>query len=258
MHVPELSLVIPLYNEEANLPTVPAAVSAALAEAGLDYELVLVNNGSRDRTGEMLDDMARRDPRIRIVTVPVNEGYGWGVSCGLAVCRGKAVGYMGGDGQIRPQDVVAVYCLLRDRHLHLAKVRRVSRCDGWQRRVVTTICNVIFPLLFPVNTDDINGTPKIMRADVYRALRPRSRDWFIDAELMIKLGARGGTYGEIDVAFLPRAGGVSNVRPSSLLEFVRNIVRFLFEPWRWRAGVNDAQLPRNGRTKVIAVPEDPR
>lgn len=258
MQAPELSIVIPLYNEEANLPTAPAAVSAALRDAGLDYELVLVNNGSRDRTGEMLDEMARRDPRIRIVTVPVNEGYGWGVTCGLALCRGSAVGYMGGDGQIRPDDVVRVYRLLRERHLHLAKVKRVTRQDGWQRRVVTTICNHVFPLLFPVATPDINGTPKIMRADVYRALRPRSRDWFIDAEIMIKLGARGGTYGEIDVEFLPRAGGTSNVRPSSLLEFVLNIVRYMFEPWRWRAGANDAQLPRNGRTKVIAIPEDAR
>lgn len=257
MHVPALSLVIPLYNEEANLPAVPAALIDALTHAAVDFELILVDNGSRDGTGAVLDRMAAADPRIRVVTVPVNEGFGWGVICGLGACRGSAVGYMGGDGQNAPEDVVQVYRLLRERHLHLAKVRRVARHDGWKRRLVTTFCNALFPLLFPVRTTDINGTPKIMRADVCRALRPRSRDWFIDAEIMIKLGARGGSYGEIDVAFLPRAGGTSNVRWRTLLEFLLNIARFALEPWRWRPSPDEGALPRNGRAKTIVLPEDP-
>lgn len=255
MNGPELSLVIPLYNEEANLPAVPDAIAAALVAAGIDYELVLVDNGSRDGTAAILDEMASRDPRIRIVTISENDGFGWGVTCGLAVCQGYAVGYMGGDGQNRPEDVVSVYQLLRRRHLHLAKVRRVTRGDGWQRRVITRLCNAIFPLLFPVRSRDINGTPKIMRGDVYRALRPRSRDWFIDAEIMIKLGARGGTCGEVDVDFLPRAGGSSNVRWTTLAEFLINIVRFTFEPWRWRPQSDEAALPRNGRSAAAVMPE---
>jgi glycosyltransferase involved in cell wall biosynthesis len=258
MHVPELSLVIPLYNEEANLPTVPAAIVGALEDADIDYELVLVNNGSADRTGAVLDDMAAGNPRIRVVTVAVNQGFGWGVISGLAACRGSAVGYMGGDGQIRPQDVVRVYRVLRERHVHLAKVRRVVRRDGLARRVVTTFCNALFPLLFPVRTWDINGTPKIMRAPVLRALRPESKDWFIDAEVMIKLGARKGTFAEVDVEFLARREGASNVRWVSLLEFLVNILRWRMEPWRWRPRPDEEQLPRNGRTRSALVPEEPR
>lgn len=258
MHIPELSLVIPLYNEQDNLPTVPATIIGALEDADIDYELVLVNNGSADRTGQMLDDMAARNPRIRIVTVQVNEGYGWGVQCGLAACRGSAVGFMGGDGQIRPRDVVRTYKLFREKHVHLAKVRRVTRHDGWKRRLVTFCCNGLFPLLFPVRTWDINGTPKIMRAEVCRALRPVCKDWFIDAEVMIKLGARNGTFAEVDVEFLQRGGGSSNVRLISLVEFLLNILRFRFEPWRWRPRSGEERLPLNGRSKSALVSEDPR
>lgn len=258
MTVPELSLVIPLFNEEANLPAVPDAIAAALDFAAIDYELVLVNNGSIDRTGAILNQMVARNPRIRTVTVQVNEGFGWGVQCGVAACRGGVVGYMGGDGQIRPPDVVRVYRALREHNLHLAKVRRVVRLDGWKRRLVTFLCNALFPMLFPIRTWDINGTPKMMQASVWSVLRPISKDWFIDAEIMIKLGARHGSYGEVDVEFQPRGGGSSNVRLISLLEFIVNIARFRLEPWRWRPRPNEERLPRNGRSKSALVPEDPR
>jgi len=258
LNVPELSLVIPLFNEESNLPTVPAAIAAALEDARIDYELVLVDNGSIDRTTVLLDQMVAQSRRVKVVRVERNEGFGWGVQCGLAACRGNVVGYMGGDGQISPQAVVRVYRLLVEQHLHLAKVRRVVRHDGWKRKLVTFVCNALFPLLFPVKTWDINGTPKLMRASVLAALRPTSKDWFIDAEVMIKLGARNGTYGEIDVQFHPREGGSSNVRLVSLIEFIVNILRFRLEPWRWRPGPNEARLPRNGRSKSALVSEDPR
>lgn len=240
--MPELSLVIPLYNEQDNLPTVPAAIATALEEAGIDYELLLVDNGSVDRTAILLAEMAAHNARIRPVTVPVNEGFGWGVQCGLAACRGAHVGYMGGDGQIRPHDVVRVYRLLRERGPHLAKVRRVTRHDGWKRRLVTFLCNALFPLLFPARTWDINGTPKIMRAEVLAALRPVSKDWFIDAEIMIKLGARGGRLDEVDIEFLSRQGGASNVRWASLLEFLLNIIRYRFDPASWRPRPGEAPL----------------
>jgi glycosyltransferase involved in cell wall biosynthesis len=227
---PELSLVIPLYNEKANVPRVPADIAATLDEAGIDYELVLVNNGSRDDTGHRLAALAATNPRIQVVTVPVNQGYGWGVLCGVEQARGHFVGFMGGDGQIRAEVIPHVFALAKSGHVDLAKVRRVTRGDGPARQAVTFCCNLLFPLLFPVRTRDINGTPKIARGDLLRSLQLRSKDWFIDAEVMIGLGQRGARIGELDVDFLPRDGGSSNVRWTTIVEFLRNI-------WRsWRAG----------------------
>lgn len=225
---PELSIIVPLYNEEANLPRVPVEIAAALEADGIDYELVLVENGSADGTGRVLDEMSRANPRIQVVRVSRNEGYGWGVIHGLGAARGEFSGFMGGDGQIRAEDVVRVYRLLRQEGCDLAKVRRVERHDGFKRRVVTTLCNLLFPLLFPVRTRDINGTPKIGRTEMLRSLRLRSKDWFIDAEVMIKLGRRRARIAEVPVEFLARGRGASNVRWTSIVEFLVNILRALF------------------------------
>ena len=227
---PELSLVVPLYNEKANVPRVPTEIALALEEAGICYELVLVNNGSQDDTGDRLAALAALNPRIQVVTVPVNQGYGWGVLCGLAQARGAYLGFMGGDGQIRAEVIPAVFELARSGKVELAKVRRVRRGDGPLRALVSTVCNQLFPLLFPVGTRDINGTPKIARAEVLRSLDLRSKDWFIDAEIMIRLGQLGWRNGEIDTDFLPREGGSSNVRLSTLLEFLLNMARFWGQP----------------------------
>ena len=224
---PELSIIVPLYNEEANLPRVPAEIAAALDRDGIDYELVLVDNGSWDGTGRLLEEMHRANPRIQVVRVEQNQGYGWGVINGLGAARGECAGFMGGDGQIHAEDVVRVYRLLKAEGCDLAKVRRVERYDGWNRRVVTTLCNLLFPLLFPVRTRDINGTPKIARADLLRSLRLQSKDWFIDAEVMIKLGRRGARVAEVPVEFLARGRGSSNVRWTSIVEFLFNIARAL-------------------------------
>ena len=204
-------------------------IAAALEADGIDYELVLVENGSADGTGRVLDEMSRANPRIQVVRVIRNQGYGWGVIHGLGAARGEFSGFMGGDGQIRADDVVRVYRLLRQEGCDLAKVRRVERHDGFKRRVVTTLCNLLFPLLFPVRTRDINGTPKIGRTEMLRSLRLRSKDWFIDAEVMIKLGRRRGRASPRCPSSSWRGGAAPpNVRWTSIVEFLVNILRALF------------------------------
>jgi glycosyltransferase involved in cell wall biosynthesis len=221
----DFSLVVPFYNEEANLPEVPRALAAALDEAGVDYELITVDNGSRDGTGALLAGLASQNPRVRPLRVEVNEGYGWGVLNGLRAARGEYVAWMGGDGQIAPADVVRTWQTMVDLAPDLAKVRRVRRGDGWKRILVSQFCNMLFPLLFPVTSRDINGTPKIMRRELCESLDLQSKDWFIDAELMIKLGYRGARILELPVVFLAREKGSSSVRVSSIFEFLANIWR---------------------------------
>ncbi|MHB2018504.1 MAG: glycosyltransferase family 2 protein [Candidatus Xenobia bacterium] len=227
-----LSLVVPLYNEEANVVTVAQALLGALRTGPDAFELVLVDNGSRDGTGRLIDELMAKHPEVRKVRVEVNQGYGWGVLCGLQSAVGAHVGFMGGDGQIDPIDVVALWRRAVTQQVDLAKVCRMRREDGWKRRVVTFFCNLIFPLVFPVRTRDINGTPKILRREVYEGLHLRSKDWFLDAEVMIKCGRLGCRIDEMPVTFLARAGGQSNVRLTTLWEFLLNIARA-----RWGGGL---------------------
>ncbi len=223
---PGLSLAVPLYNEEANVERVAGGLCEAFQAAGIDYELLLVDNGSVDGTGARIDALAAARPRIRPLHLRRNGGYGGGILAGLRAARGRAVGYTWGDDQVRPADHVKVYRALADGDAGLAKACRVERHDGASRRVVTRVYNRVFPWLFGVPCRDINGCPKIMRREVFEALDARSTDWFIDAEIMIKAHRAGHRFVEVPVVFHAREHGASNVNWRTVLEFVRNMLHY--------------------------------
>lgn len=224
--VPELSLAIPLYNEEDNVEGVVANLVAAMEAANIDYELVLVNNGSEDRTGDIVERLARENPRLVPVHIPVNQGYGWGIITGLQHCRGRYLGYAWGDNQVRAEDVVKIFLRLRQGGADMVKALRVERHDGWQRLIITKVYNTIFPFFFPVHSADVNGCPKIFTRKAYEAIRPTSRDWFLDAEIMIKAHKLGLRVVEVPVIFYPRASGKSKVRWKTVVEFAINMIRY--------------------------------
>src|SRR5688572_24308667 len=124
-YVPELSLVMPCYNEESCLGETAPALVDAFAEEGIKLELVLVDNGSRDRTGQIIDELSARGLPITKVTIDVNRGYGNGIRMGLQACQAPIIGYLCADGQVAPKDVVTTYRLMEGREDRvLAKVRR--------------------------------------------------------------------------------------------------------------------------------------
>ncbi len=223
---PELSLAIPLYNEEENVASVVAELVRALEEQHIDYELVLVDNGSEDATGEIIERLAQENPRLVPVHIPVNQGYGWGIITGLRHCRGRYLGYAWGDNQVRAEDVVRIFLRLREGDVDLVKSRRVERHDGLQRLIITKVYNTVFPLFFPVHSADVNGCPKIFTREAYEAIQPQSKDWFLDAEIMIKAHRLGLRVEEVPVIFYPRASGKSKVRWKTVLEFALNMFRY--------------------------------
>ena len=222
----KLSIVVPLYNEEAGCKSFAQNLTDCFDQQGLNYELILVDNGSVDRTGQLINELSLTNPRITGVRVEVNQGFGWGIINGLQAASGDYVGFMGGDEQIRAEDVVAVYRKLLDEGLDFCKVKRITRHDGIWRGLISSIYNLLFPLLFAVKSTDINGTPKIFTVAALKKVFPTARDWFLDAEVMIKAARAGLRMGEIEIEFLPRQSGSSNVRLSTIVEFFKNMLYY--------------------------------
>jgi len=222
---PELSLVIPFYNEEENVRRVVAGLRKAF-RAKVDCELVLVNNGSSDRTGKILAQLASRDKNIKVVTIKVNQGYGWGVLRGFSKARGGVIGYMDGDCQIPAMEALRCYRMLIKDGLDICKITRIIRIEPLIRRVTTFFYNFLFRLLFKLLYRDVNGHPKLMSREVYKRLGLSSKDWFIDAELLLKGHALGARIGEVPVVSYPRKGGKSWVRPGAVIEFLKNMINF--------------------------------
>jgi glycosyltransferase involved in cell wall biosynthesis len=230
-----VSLALLFYNEEANIVPVVDALKNALAAAQMNFELVLVDNGSRDRTPVLIRELIGNDSRLKQVTVKENLGYGWGAINGLNAAEGEWVGFMAGDGQVDPADVVR---LVRetDSGYDLIKVRRSLRQDGFVRAWISNIYVMLVSLLFGLPFYDINATPRIMRRGWVDRLELSSRDWFLDAEMLIKARFLKLKVKEIPIIFRRREGGSSNVNLTTIFEFIKNIAKFRLgkELIRWK------------------------
>ena len=262
--VPEVSLVIPCYNEEDCIGETAPDLVRAFEQSRIALELVLVDNGSTDRTGEIIDEMMARGLPISKVRIEVNRGYSDGICNGLEACRAPVIGYLHADGQVGPVDVVRTYRLMELREDRvLAKVRRRFRQDSWKRKIVSIIYNGMMQLTFGwLGAIDLNASPKIFSRANFEAMKLRSRDWFLDPEIILKAKGLRLRVIEIDVEDYARRSGVSNVRPGTIIEFLKNILayRFGLHMRRWRREVEavaraheDAYIPARAPDAPAAV-----
>ena len=227
---PEFSLVIPCYNEEEIVSHTINRLLDVFKKAGYRLELIVVDNGSRDRTGEILRGWAARNPAVIHHRVEINEGYGNGVLTGLRLATAPWVGIIPADGQVDAEDVVRLYEVVQASNSWvIAKVRRRFRMDGLVRKVVSVGYNLAFRLMWPaIASIDINGLPKIMPREAMSAMGLKSKGWFLDPEIMIKSHALGMRVIEFNVFARMRGAGVSHVKPGTCGEFLMNLAKYRF------------------------------
>ena len=185
---PDISFIMPCFNEEEVVAYTIQRLSAAFRQAGHRLELIAVDNGSSDRTGEIIRELAVEDPSVVPHRVEINQGYGNGVLKSIHRCSAPWVGIVAADGEVDAEDAVRLYeSVLATDGKVLAKVRRRFRMDGLLRKIVSTCYNLFVRLLWPrLASIDVNGSPKILRREYLLAMDLKSKEWFLDPELMVK------------------------------------------------------------------------
>jgi len=243
---PQLSLIMPCYNEETVVGYTIPRLLAAFETAGHRLQLVAVDNGSQDRTGEIIMGFAERHAGVLYHRVEHNEGYGNGVLSGIPLATAPYVGFVPADGQVDAEDVVRLYdALVIAEPNTLGKVRRRFRMDGWKRKLVSIGYNILVRMLWPrLLSIDINGTPKIIRAEMLTAMALSSKGWFLDPEIMIKAHWMDVRVLELNVFARMRGNGLSHVRPETCWEFFRNLLHYRFsrELVQWREEIKKTPL----------------
>ncbi|MCC6862449.1 MAG: glycosyltransferase family 2 protein [Bryobacterales bacterium] len=241
---PDLSLVMPCYNEERAVAYTVWKLLVAFQKSGYRLEIVAVDNGSQDRTGEILRSLARRDPSVVPVRVERNQGYGHGILQGIPYCTAPWVGNIPADGQVDAEDVVRLYEVAASTSGDVvAKVRRRFRMDGFRRKIVSISYNALVRLLWPgLGSIDVNGCPKILPRAVVLAMGLKSKDWFLDPEIMIKAHYMGLRVLELNTFARMRGHGLSHVRTSTCWEFLRNLARYRFTQ-SWKADLRPVTEP---------------
>ena len=232
---PELSLVMPCFNEEEIVSLTISKLLDVFAKAGYHIEIVAVDNGSRDRTGEIIKSWAARSKSVVHHRVERNQGYGNGILSGIPMAAAPWVGIIPADGQVDAEDVVRLFEVARSSNAWvLAKARRCFRLDGLVRKIVSIGYNLMFRMMWPsVASIDINGLPKIMPREALVAMGLKSRGWFLDPEIMIKSSALGIRVIEFNVFARLRGGGVSHVKAGTCWDFFTNMLQYRFRgTWR--------------------------
>lgn len=227
---PDVSFIMPCYNEEEIIGyTIPKMVSA-FERADVRLELIAVDNGSSDRTAEIIKSWAARNPSVIYHRVEVNEGFGHGVLSGFTRCTAPWVGIIPADGQVDAEDVVRLYETVSVTNGNVfGKVRRRFRMDGPLRKAVSISYNAFVRMLWPgLQSIDINGNPKIIPHEIFQAMGLHSKGWFLDPEIMIKAHYMGLRVLEFNVFARMRSNGLSHIRASSCWEFFRNLLVFRF------------------------------
>lgn len=167
---PEISVVVPVYDEEANLPLLQREIATAMEGCGRSYECVYVDDGSRDRSLEVLLELRRADPRIRVVEFARNAGQTAALAAGFDHARGRVVVTLDADLQNDPADIPALVAKLEEGFDIVAGWRR-KRHDGFVlRKLPSKIANRLIALVTGVSIHDTGCTLKAFRAELVRNL----------------------------------------------------------------------------------------
>jgi glycosyltransferase involved in cell wall biosynthesis len=227
--VPRFSLVIPCYNEAASLPELVLRARFT-AEAG-DGEVVLVDNGSTDDTSEVLARLLDPDDdRVRSIRVEPNEGYGWGITQGLAVTRAPVVGWTHADLQTDPADALRALAAFGDgdgdANRVFVKGRRHGRPLG--DRLFTAGMSAFESVLLRTRLADINAQPTLFSRSLLQEWGTAPKDFALDLFAMHAAARRGYRMRRVPVLFAPRRFGTShwNVDLASKRRFIRRTVDF--------------------------------
>lgn len=221
-----LSVFFPAYYDENNIGKVVEKAIEVLEELKLgDYEIIIIEDGSPDRTGEVADELARKYPKVRVIHHEKNMGYGATLRDGFLNSKMDYIFYSDGDNQFDLTELKKFVALIP--YSDIVVGYRKHKQYSLYRKFTSLCYNYLLRLLFDIHYWDIDCAFKLFKADLFKKIEIESVDAFIDAEVMIKAKFLGYTSTEIGVEHLPRLDGISTgARPSVILRTIREVFQF--------------------------------
>ncbi|MFH1379011.1 MAG: glycosyltransferase [bacterium] len=230
-----ISLVIPCYNEESNIPKVLKDANRALDHVSRMYEIVVVNDGSSDKTLQIVEEIAAANNKVKIVTHLQNEGYGAAVMSGLKAAQGDYILMVDGDGQFDMRELS--YIIKGLKYADIVIGYRLKRSDQLMRKINSLIFNWSVRIFFGLWVKDLNCSMKGFQREVVERLEVLSLGALINADILTQSIRKGMKVVQVPVHHFPRTsgnptGGNLHVIMKSLYEYSRLFIREF--PLRWK------------------------
>lgn len=224
-----LSVIVPLYNEEDNLHHLVEAVLAALADNPSFLELLLIDDGSSDKTAELGCLLAGDDPRIRVIRHERNRGLGAAIRTGLQEAKGDFILYTDADLPFDFGWIPHLLTLARKDNVVIGC--RTNRGEGPRRWILTKSYNLLCHYLLGLHLKDVNFACKIVPGRAVSRMQLNSEGSFIDAELLLECRRLGLSVTEFPLTYQPRIRGRSTLSSSKvILGILAEMAMYLFRP----------------------------
>jgi glycosyltransferase involved in cell wall biosynthesis len=237
----QLSLVMPAYNEETAIDLAVAEAHEALAGLDLEYEIIVVDDGSGDATARRVRDLAALIPTVRLAHHERNRGYGAALRTGFAAAQYPLVAFTDADGQFFLDDLERLLPLTA--RYPIVAGRRLKRQDPLSRRFFSWGYNRLVRLLLGTRVHDCDCALKVFRRDALIFMYPESDGFFVNAEMLCRANRLGLDVAEVGVRHRPRRHGSSKV---SLREIPRTLGKLL--PYWW------THVVRSPRPEPLRLP----
>ena len=200
-----LTVFFPCYNEEANVERTTQAALKACRRIADDFEIIIVNDGSKDRTGELADALAAEHPEVRAVHNSPNRGYGGALQRGFREATKEWVYYTDGDGQFDFEEIDKLLPLL-DKY-DIVSAYRIDRQDPVIRKLNAFCWTTLVNILFWMRIRDIDCAAKIFPRKLFDRIEMKSEGALIDTEILARAKRLGYTVGQVGVHHYARVAG---------------------------------------------------
>lgn len=221
-----ISLVLPAFNEADCIRQAVNEAVEAFERMGVPFEIVVVNDGSKDSTVEIVRDLSSRDQRVRLVDLACNQGYGSALREGFLASRMPLVSFTDADCQFHLADLAIL--IEGARHAPVVVGWRQNRQDPWRRKFLSRGFNLLANTLVGTGVRDVDCALKVFHRDELLQIMPASGGFLVNTEMIVRARALGMAVKEHAVRHRSRAGGASKVRLTEVPRVFVGLIRFWF------------------------------
>ena len=203
-----LSVFFPAYNDSGTIASLVITALKCASDLTTNYEVIVVNDGSSDSTGQILDELARVYPQLKVVTHHVNRGYGGALRSGFAAASKDAVFYTDGDAQYDPAEMELLWPKMVA-GVDLVNGYKISRSDPWHRVVIGRVYHHTVKLMFGLTVRDVDCDFRLLRRSIFERVTLEKNSGVICLEMMKKIQDAGFGITEVPVHHYHRVHGQS-------------------------------------------------
>ena len=219
-----LSVVFPAFNEEANIRAVVEDANRTVPKLTSIFEIIVVNDGSKDRTGEICDRLVEELPNVRVVHHPQNRGYGAALKSGITLARYDLIFFTDADGQFDLNEVAAL--LEQADTYDIVAGYRARRQDPPYRLLFAWGWNILVRLVLGIRIRDIDCAFKVFNRRVFDKVQINSVGAMVNTEIFAQVSRFGMTVKEVPVSHFPRRHGKSTGgNPAVIIKAFRELTR---------------------------------